>query len=135
MATGQQAEPQTSKLMDPVCGLRVEPVAAAGSRTYRERVYYFHSAACMAEFDTDPARFAGAGGDRTPDAAAEGGGPTSRADPVCGRRVMEVPDAPQATFDGVTYAFRSEACRREFLHRPEGFVSSISYEPGRHAAG
>lgn len=56
-------------------------------------------------------------------------------DPVCGRRVEDRPDALHATFDGVTYLFCSEECRREFLHKPERFVSSLSFEPGRHAAG
>ena len=61
VATGQQAEPQTAKLMDPVCGLRVDPATAAGSSEYAGRTYYFHSAACKAEFDAQPERFAARG--------------------------------------------------------------------------
>lgn len=137
MATGQQAEPQTHKLMDPVCGLRVEPETAAGSSEYGGRTYYFHSLACKAEFDAAPARFVRNAGDPTADRdeAAGGGRHVAHTDPVCGMRVADAPDALRGNFDGVTYAFCSEACRREFLHSPERFVSSISYEPGRHAAG
>ena len=72
MATGQQAEPQTHKLMDPVCGLRVDPATAAGSSHYAGRAFYFHSAACKAEFDARPERFAARGGG---DAAPQPGRP------------------------------------------------------------
>ena len=126
MATGQQAEPQVDKIMDPVCGFRVDPERAAGRSEYEGHVYYFHSEACKAEFDASPATFAGRGA--VPHTA-------TRVDPVCGRLVADVPGAPHATFDGVTYVFSSEECRREFLHKPERFVSSLSFEPGRHAAG
>ena len=62
MATGQQAEPQTAKLMDPVCGLRLDPATVAGSSEYAGRTFYFPSAACKAEFDAQPERLASRGG-------------------------------------------------------------------------
>lgn len=58
MATGQQAEPQAAKSMDPVCALRVDPATAAASSEYRGETYHFHSLACKAEFDAAPGRFA-----------------------------------------------------------------------------
>lgn len=58
MATGQRAAPQVDKLMDPVCGLRVDPTTAAASRDHDGQTYYFHSTACAAEFDATPERFA-----------------------------------------------------------------------------
>ena len=57
MATGQQAEPQTAKSMDPVCGVRVDRSTAAASSVYEGQTYYFHSAACKAEFDAAPGQF------------------------------------------------------------------------------
>lgn len=57
MATGQRAEPQIDKPMDPVCGLRVDARSAAASSEYNGVVYYFHSKACKAEFDAAPERF------------------------------------------------------------------------------
>lgn len=137
MATGQRAEPQDAKLMDPVCGLRVDASTAAASSEYGGRTYYFHAPQCKAVFDADPARFAPAVGERTDGVGTPParGGAATRSDPVCGMPVPEAPDALEARFDGVTYAFCSEACRRAFLHKPEQFVASITYEPGRHATG
>lgn len=43
--------------MDPVCGLRVDPEHPVAASTYRARTYYFHSAACKAEFDAHPDQF------------------------------------------------------------------------------
>lgn len=57
MATGQRAEPQTAKPMDPVCGLRVDPEHPVAASVYDGRTYYFHSAACKAEFDAHPDQF------------------------------------------------------------------------------
>lgn len=57
MATGQRAEPQTAKPMDPVCGLRVDPEHPVAASVYGGRTYYFHSAACKAEFDAHPDQF------------------------------------------------------------------------------
>lgn len=57
MATGQRAEPQTAKPMDPVCGLRVDPEHPVAASTYGGRTYYFHSPACKAEFDAHPDQF------------------------------------------------------------------------------
>lgn len=58
MATGQRAEPQTAKPMDPVCGLRIDTEHPVATSTYGGRTYYFHSAACKAEFDAHPDQFA-----------------------------------------------------------------------------
>ena len=157
MGTGQRAEPQTAKLMDPVCGLRVDRETAAAASTYRGLTYYFHSPACQAEFDAHPERFA-----RTdapipdvpiPDApiadapivrvsASDGDAPRDdtpdpnsvHTDLVCGRRVHDGPATLYASFDQVTYAFCSEACRRAFLHKPERYVSELFREPDRHVA-
>lgn len=60
MATGQRAEPQADKIMDPVCGLRVVPETAAASRAYAGVTYFFHSLACRDEFDAHPAQFVAA---------------------------------------------------------------------------
>ena len=43
---------------DPVCGMDVDPTAAAGKTVYRGRTYYFCSASCKQEFDDSPEEFA-----------------------------------------------------------------------------
>jgi Cu+-exporting ATPase len=43
---------------DPVCGMRVDPAAAAGHRRTSTGTVYFCSAHCAAAFDADPQRYA-----------------------------------------------------------------------------
>lgn len=43
--------------VDPVCGMSVDPAAAAASREYEGKTYYFCGAGCAAHFDKNPASF------------------------------------------------------------------------------
>ena len=43
--------------VDPVCGMTVDPNAAAGSQEYDGQIYYFCSAHCLKKFREDPERF------------------------------------------------------------------------------
>ena len=50
MTTAQQ-------VVDPVCGMTINPETAADSREVDGVTYYFCSAHCAATFDADPARY------------------------------------------------------------------------------
>jgi Cu+-exporting ATPase len=50
----------TAPVTDPVCGMRVDPAAAAGHRGTGPDTVHFCSAGCAAAFDADPGRYAGA---------------------------------------------------------------------------
>jgi P-type Cu+ transporter len=39
---------------DPVCGMMVEPEGAAATSEHEGKTYYFCSADCKEEFDSDP---------------------------------------------------------------------------------
>lgn len=54
----QQAASQ--RVTDPVCGMTIDSAGAAEHREYEERTYFFCSAACLAQFDAEPARYASA---------------------------------------------------------------------------
>ena len=43
------------KVMDPVCGMEVDPEHAAGHSEYAGQTYHFCSAGCKARFDAEPA--------------------------------------------------------------------------------
>jgi len=45
------------KAHDPVCGMEVEAKSAAGTSTYRGKVYYFCSSSCHSRFDIHPEKF------------------------------------------------------------------------------
>ena len=44
---------------DPVCGMSVEPGAAAGTAAHGGSIYYFCSAHCKSAFESDPAKYLG----------------------------------------------------------------------------
>lgn len=43
---------------DPVCGMLVDPVSAAGERQYQGVAYHFCSPQCLQRFSADPSRYA-----------------------------------------------------------------------------
>ncbi len=44
-------------MIDPICGMNVEPNSAAGSHVHNGQTYYFCSQHCLAKFKEDPERF------------------------------------------------------------------------------
>jgi YHS domain-containing protein len=46
---------QTEK--DPVCGMDVDPKAAAGKSEYQGQTYYFCSPGCKRSFDKEPEKY------------------------------------------------------------------------------
>jgi Cu+-exporting ATPase len=48
-------------VIDPVCGMTVDPARAAGSSTYGGQTFHFCSPSCKAKFDADPSAYAGDG--------------------------------------------------------------------------
>lgn len=44
---------------DPVCGMAVEEDSAAGSSQHQGTTYYFCSAGCKKEFDSNPSAYTG----------------------------------------------------------------------------
>lgn len=43
--------------IDPVCGMELDPVNAAGSYEYRGTTYYFCARGCLEDFTEDPESF------------------------------------------------------------------------------
>jgi Cu+-exporting ATPase len=48
----------SNAVIDPVCGMTVDPKKAAATRVHEGTTYYFCSGGCAKQFDTDPHRFA-----------------------------------------------------------------------------
>ena len=40
-------------VLDPVCGMMIDPATAAGSRVHRDVTYYLCSTGCVLKFDAD----------------------------------------------------------------------------------
>ncbi len=47
----------TAKVVDPVCGMTIDPSTAAATREHDGTTFYFCSAGCAQTFDSDPHRY------------------------------------------------------------------------------
>jgi Cu+-exporting ATPase len=45
------------EVLDPVCGMRIDPSTAAGQHTHKGQTYYFCSAGCLEKFSADPDKY------------------------------------------------------------------------------
>jgi len=54
-------QPAVQRAIDPVCGMTVNPLSAAGSFEYNGQTYYFCSQHCLHKFRESPERFLSAG--------------------------------------------------------------------------
>lgn len=46
------------KVLDPVCGMTIDPAKAAGTSRHGGKTVYFCSPGCKAKFDADPESYA-----------------------------------------------------------------------------
>jgi YHS domain-containing protein len=44
-------------VVDPICGMEIDPKTAAGTSEYQGQTYYFCSLGCKRTFDQDPQRY------------------------------------------------------------------------------
>ncbi len=130
--------------IDPICGMTVEPEAAAGSDEYRGKTYYFCSWRCLETFRADPAKYAKS----VPLAVIEAPsvkktlpvlpatmlaqGASGEVDPVCGMSVQPATAAGSSVYEGKTYYFCCQGCLAKFQTNPVKYLEP-SVEPESHA--
>src|SRR6516162_10060436 len=51
--------PSAPSVIDPVCGMRVDPTSPAGSAVHKGKTYNFCSTHCLHQFQIDPQKYAG----------------------------------------------------------------------------
>lgn len=51
------SQPTPATVLDPVCGMTIDPKAAAGKSEHAGRTIHFCSPGCKRRFDADPARY------------------------------------------------------------------------------
>ena len=93
---------------DPVCGMSVDPAAAAHSHTHAGTTYYFCCAGCRSKFEADPERYLA----------------KTSTDPVCGMSVDPAAAAHSHTHAGTTYYFCCAGCRSKFEADPERYLAA-----------
>ena len=66
------AERKSEGVIDPVCGMTVDPHQTAHRHSHAGRTYYFCSAGCRTKFAADPSKYLAAGGAPEPENVPEG---------------------------------------------------------------
>ncbi len=128
--------PTTEILIDPICGMTVDPATAAGSFKHEGKTYYFCSKGCLQKFIAQtqgvPASgFVGIGREKKETVShgemnATAGG--EFVDPVCGMRVAPETSAGKYDFEGETYYFCSTSCLNKFKQNPPSFLQDKKEE-------
>jgi len=133
MAGGHEHHPHD--VVDPVCGMSVDPESAAAHRSHGDRDYWFCSIGCAERFDEDHLRFT------APNAVPEGmplatvsvslgmnpKTATMVTDPVCGMSVDPSTAPATRTYDGTSFSFCSPACAARFDADPIQFSRATEH--------
>ena len=98
-------------MLDPACGMKVAPAAAAGSHSFAGTTYYFCSAHCKTSFAANPQKYLGKPANGPATAAAK------EIDPVCGMTVDPATAAGTHAWHGKAYYFCSTRCKTSFAPR------------------
>src|SRR5215470_16439370 len=69
-AHAHDSQVEQGSVIDPVCGMSVDPHTASHRHTYQGRPYYFCSAGCRTKFAADPARYVSPAAAAAPPVAA-----------------------------------------------------------------
>ena len=132
-------------VIDPVCGMRVDPATARATAEYEGKNYFFCCPGCAQKFKTNPQHYLSGGAKekmqaplvslgeaKSPGLVTLGGGaakpPASAAqpalikDPVCGMMVDPQRAAGKFSYRGETYYFCNPGCQQRFQENPEAFL-------------
>ncbi len=119
-------------VIDPVCGMAVNPVESRGKASHQGQTYYFCSPGCMHKFVSSPAKYLSAG----PETSTRPAVPTGIAkkldkDPVCGMDVDASKAAASVEYEGTLYHFCCRGCAEKFK-RLSGKISFSQLQSRRH---
>jgi P-type Cu+ transporter len=122
-------------MIDPICGMEVEPTKAAGKHEYNGQVYYFCSQHCLGKFKENPATYMKA-------SLVQSGGKEHSSkrcafviDPVCGMTVDPARAAGRQKHGSETYYFCSRRCMVKFIADPEAVLKNPRRQDGHVHGG
>jgi P-type Cu+ transporter len=120
-------------VIDPVCGMVVNPVEARGKAQHEGQTYYFCSPVCMHKFGLSPTKYLAS----VQEGAIQAPAPDSSArkldkDPVCGVGVDASKAAASVEYEGKLYHFCCRGCAEKFKDYPEKYLSP-NYRVGKGA--
>ena len=121
---------QSTAVIDPVCGMTVDPAKAAATYSHNGETYYFCSTGCLKKF-ADQAESKSSSAPVQIQRSHEGhcahdhGGTEASTvvDPVCGMKVSPATAAAEYEFEGTRYYFCAVRCKERFASDPESFLA------------
>ncbi len=111
-------QPAEHAEIDPVCGMTVDPAAAAGRYEYQGKTYYFCALSCLERFRAHPEEVLSK---KKPLPVME---PVrqGKIDPVCGMTVQPATAAGSYEYRGERYYFCATRCFEKFRDDPEYYL-------------
>ncbi len=116
-------------VIDPVCGMAVNPVEARGKAQHDGQTYYFCSPGCMHKFGLSPTKYLDAGHKAPPSPPPAVVARKGDKDPVCGMDVDASKAAASVEYEGKLYHFCCRGCAEKFKGYPEKYLSP-NYKAG-----
>jgi Cu+-exporting ATPase len=106
-----------SKVLDPVCGMTVDPARTAHHAEHEGRSFHFCSAGCRTKFLADPGKY------------------LTAKDPVCGMTVDPTTTPHHAKHEGAAFHFCSAGCKTRFEADPASYLDGDGHKPAEAPAG
>jgi P-type Cu+ transporter len=132
----------TTKHIDPICGMSVDPDSAAAKFEHAGTTYYFCNVSCKQKFASDPDRSLAEGpgsmsghNEMQPSShvspmvgIARNKSVPEQIDPVCGMSVSPGTEAGTHDHNGTTYYFCSNGCIEKFKAGPDKYLNPTTRE-------
>jgi YHS domain-containing protein len=112
-ATGAIAQDKDTRVVDPVCGMKIDKAQARATSEFRGETYYFCSPNCKELFDKDPITY------------IHKGSKFLAFDPVCMMRVDPKKAAGQSVYNKATYYFCNDRCKQLFDKEPAKYEKAL----------
>jgi len=113
-------------VIDPVCGMTVDPAKTKFSLVHGTTTYYFCGKGCYDKFSADPERWL----TRAASQPTQSLGETSTIDPVCGMTVDPAKAKLSLVHGTTTYYFCGKSCYEKFSADPERWLARAASPPG-----
>ena len=111
-------------VLDPVCGMGIDPKKAGEKSIYKGRTYYFCNLDCKVKFEAEPEKYLRKNAEsRIRNSGGQAGGKTAK-DLVCGMDVDTTASGVlKADYQDKTYYFCNPSCKETFLKNPAKYLS------------
>ena len=115
------------QMTDPVCGMTVDPEAAAASVEHAGTTHYFCSKHCAERFRADPAKYVATAAPAATEVTQQ------VTDPVCGMKIDPSSAAGSVEHGSATHYFCSKHCLAQFQSDPAKYLSKPTAQPSAAA--